>query len=109
MLALILPVTLAMVVDMVLGYWPWITLIVSSFAFPISGIVVIRSTMEELQRVIDEVAPKSMEADEPANDHLARVDLASDESDEAELDESESSAAKSASVRAENATGITEL
>ncbi len=57
-LALILPVSLAIVVDMIVGLWPIVTLIVASFAFPIAGIVVIRSTMQELRRVIQELEPE---------------------------------------------------
>ncbi len=61
LIALILPVSLAIIVDMIVGLWPLLTLVVASFAFPIAGIVMVRSTMQELQKVIDELAPETLE------------------------------------------------
>ena len=57
LLCLVLPVVVAIVLDVCFGSWPIITLIVAGLAFPIAGIVVVRSTMQELERVIRELTP----------------------------------------------------
>jgi hypothetical protein len=62
--ALVLPCMLAMVFDSVANTWPFGTLLVACFAFPIAGILVMRASLQELQKVIDEVAPEN-----PADSH----------------------------------------
>ena len=57
LMSVIGPVTVAMVVDFVTGSWPLLTLICATIAIPVGGILVLRTTMHELQRVLDELAP----------------------------------------------------
>ena len=61
LLALVLPCTIAIVVDRLVGTWPILTLLVAGFAFPIAAFVVTRSALRELERVIQEIAPAEPE------------------------------------------------
>lgn len=73
-LALVLPVALAIAADIVAGTWPFITLIVSALAFPIAGIIVLRTTMQELNKVIQALAPEEDDEQEASGKATATVD-----------------------------------
>jgi len=72
--ALVLPCMLAIVFDVVANTWPYGTLLVACFAFPIAGILVMRASLQELQKVIDEVAPETpienLEIDDETDDGI---------------------------------------
>ena len=67
LVALVIPCTLAIAIDAVAGTWPWITLAVASLAFPIAGFVVMRAAVQEMQKVIQEIAPEQAEEVEQAD------------------------------------------
>ena len=58
LLALVIPCTVAVVIDAAVGTWPWITLAVAALSFPIAGLVVMRAAVQEMQKVIEQVAPE---------------------------------------------------
>ena len=61
LVALVIPCMAAIAIDVLAGTWPLLTLVVAGFAFPIAGFVVMRSALQELQRVIAEIAPEEPE------------------------------------------------
>lgn len=57
LLYLILPFSLAIAGDAMLGVWPILTVVAVGLAFPIAGFVVSRAAVAEMERVIRSVAP----------------------------------------------------
>lgn len=64
LLTLFLPVLTAIAIDVTVGTWPIITLLVAGITFPVAGIMVIHSLMQEMQRVIQVLAPETTDTDE---------------------------------------------
>ena len=58
LLALMLPMLIAIVVDVLAGTWPFVTLLTAAFRFPIAGFLVMRAAVQEMQKVIAEIAPE---------------------------------------------------
>lgn len=54
---LILPVALAMLIDRQLGWFPLVTIGASVIFIPLSTVVVIRATLAEFDRVIQQITP----------------------------------------------------
>lgn len=71
LLALVIPCTAAIVIDLLAHTWPLITLLVAAFSFPIAGFVVMRSALQELNEVIREVAPEVPQQDDMAESKQA--------------------------------------
>lgn len=57
LLFLVLPLSLALAGDAILGVWPILTVVAVGLAFPIAGFVVSRAALDEMERVIQSVAP----------------------------------------------------
>ena len=57
LLFLVLPVSLAIAGDAILGAWPILTVVAVGLAFPVAGFVVNRAAVDEMERVIRSVAP----------------------------------------------------
>jgi hypothetical protein len=55
--SLVLPLTIAMLLDWSIGWTPWLTIGASVIFIPLASVVVIRATLAELDRVIETVAP----------------------------------------------------
>jgi uncharacterized membrane protein YccC len=64
LLALIIPCAVAIGVDFAVGTWPLATLLTAIVAFPLAGLLVMSAALEELRKVIDEVAPEPSEDSE---------------------------------------------
>ena len=56
-ITLILPVALAMLIDRQLGWFPLVTIGASVIFIPLSTVVVIRATLAEFDRVIQQITP----------------------------------------------------
>lgn len=72
LLALILPILIAIGVDVFAGTWPFVTLLTAAFCFPIAGFLVMRAAVQEMHKVISEIAPE--EQDEDGNETAAGHD-----------------------------------
>jgi hypothetical protein len=57
LLSLVLPLTIAILLDFSWGLMPLITIGASIFFIPLSSLIVIRATLAELDQVIQQVAP----------------------------------------------------
>lgn len=68
LLALILPTLIAITVDVLAGTWPFVTLLTAAFCFPIAGYLVMRAAVQEMHKVIAEVAPEESSEDGNAAD-----------------------------------------
>ncbi len=64
LLSLIAPVSFALILDWWLATLPLITMIVGLICIPIATVVVVRTALSELDRVIAEVAPLDAAVDE---------------------------------------------
>lgn len=76
LLTLVAPVIAAMAADVYFGLWPLVTLVVAGFSFPIAGFVVLRSALQEMEKVIRELAPADPEVE------LSYEDVGADETKE---------------------------
>lgn len=74
LLALVFPCTVAVAVDRLTGTWPILTLLVAGFAFPIAGFVVMRSALQEMEKVIQEIAPAETDDHVVAEDAGEEID-----------------------------------
>lgn len=54
---LVLPCLLAILIDFLTGWFPIVTIVAILICFPTAGYLLNRVTMQELNRVIDEIAP----------------------------------------------------
>lgn len=61
LLGLILPVAAALVADFIIGTLPYITVAAVVVCFPVAAILISRTALRELDRVIQEVAPSEIE------------------------------------------------
>jgi hypothetical protein len=57
LLSLVSPLTIAFLLDLSLGWGPLLTIGASIIFIPLASVIVIRATLSELERVIQEVAP----------------------------------------------------
>ena len=62
LLTLVLPLALAIFVDYSLGWTPFTTIGASLFFIPLSTVVVTRTVLAELNRIIQQVAPVEPES-----------------------------------------------
>lgn len=69
LLTLIAPVSIALVFDWLLATLPIVTMVVGLLCIPLATVVVVRTALSELDRVIVEVAPP-----DPAVDEIPSVD-----------------------------------
>lgn len=67
LLTLIVPVSFALLLDWLLATLPVITMIVGLVCIPLATVVVVRTALRELDRVIAEVAPPDQMVDEIQN------------------------------------------
>ena len=67
-ISLVLPVLVAVVADYLLDTLPWITIMVSLVVIPLSSIVVIRASLVEFDKIIQDVAPVDVANDAVVND-----------------------------------------
>jgi hypothetical protein len=54
---LLLPMSCALLLDLSLGWMPWLTIGATVIFVPLSTVIVIRATLAELDLVIESVAP----------------------------------------------------
>lgn len=64
LLVLVLPCSAAIAVDLLLGTFPFITVVAIVIFFPTAAFVISRTTLRELDRVYDEVAPELLPTSE---------------------------------------------
>jgi hypothetical protein len=69
----VLPCGLALAADLLLGFFPLLTIAAIVIVFPIATVVICRAALQELQRVIDQVAP-------PAPPAAVTVDMTAEQS-----------------------------
>lgn len=55
--SLVLPMMLAILIDMQGGWFPWVTIAASVFFIPFSTVIVIRTALSEMDQLIQQVAP----------------------------------------------------
>lgn len=63
LLTLVLPVSLAIFIDLWLTTWPFLVIVTGLLCIPLATIVVMRMALIELERVFKEVAPHEQEID----------------------------------------------
>jgi hypothetical protein len=64
LVSLVLPLVIVVLLDLNLGLTPLLTIVASVVLIPLSSIIVIRSVLSELDRVIQEVAPLEIDSQE---------------------------------------------
>ncbi len=64
LVSLVLPFVIVVLLDLNLGLTPLLTIVASVVLIPISSVIVIRSALSELDRVIEEVAPLKIDSQE---------------------------------------------
>ncbi len=57
LVSLVSPLTALVVLDYATGWFPWLTIVASAICIPLSTVIVIRATLAEMDRVIQQVAP----------------------------------------------------
>jgi len=62
---LVLPSSFAVALDLLSGFFPYITIAAVLIVFPVAAIVISRTALQELERVIEEVAPPTQPVTEP--------------------------------------------
>lgn len=62
--SLIIPLFLAVFIDMQMGWFPFITIGASVIFIPLSTIVVVRAALSEMEQLIQKVAPLPAEPDD---------------------------------------------
>ncbi|HXF62485.1 MAG TPA: hypothetical protein VNK95_12770 [Caldilineaceae bacterium] len=65
MFVLVLPSSFAVALDLLSGFFPYITIAAVLIVFPVAAIVISRTALQELERVIEEVAPPTQPVTEP--------------------------------------------
>lgn len=58
-LVVVLPGVAAVGLDFALGTWPIVTIVMMVLWFPLAVVLVNRATLDEMERVIQRVAPKA--------------------------------------------------
>jgi hypothetical protein len=66
LVALVLPVSGAFLLDRWLGMTPWLTLAAISICLPLATVLVVRSALRDMDRLIAVVAPESAPEAAPA-------------------------------------------
>ena len=64
LVSLVLPLAIVVLLDLNLGLTPLLTIVASMILIPLSSIIVIRTVLSELDRVIQEVAPLEIDSEE---------------------------------------------
>ena len=64
LVSLVLPLVIVVLLDLNLGLTPLLTIVASVVLIPLSSVIVIRSVLSELDRVIQEVAPLKIDSQE---------------------------------------------
>lgn len=62
--SLILPLTIAVLLDLNLGWQPILTIGASLIFIPLASLIVIKATLAEFNRVIEQVAPVELDSKE---------------------------------------------
>lgn len=65
--SLIVPMALTILIDLQGGWFPWLTIVASAIFIPFSTIVVIRTALSEMDRVVQLIAPVKQEPAELIN------------------------------------------
>ncbi len=73
---LVLPCVLAILIDFLMGWFPIVTIVALIICFPTAGYLLNRVTMQELNRVIDEIAPASFPEVELSEVEISEVEVA---------------------------------
>jgi UPF0716 family protein affecting phage T7 exclusion len=73
LLVMVLPCTIAIIVDRLVGAWPFVTLLVAGFVFPIAGFLVMWIALQEMQKVIQQIAPPEPEANDATEDLNTKI------------------------------------
>lgn len=60
--SLLLPVTVAILIDLQVGWFPLLTIGATIIFIPLSTVIVIRAALSEMEQVIQKVAPLELEA-----------------------------------------------
>ncbi len=55
--SLVLPMVLAILIDLQGGWFPWVTIVAIVLFIPLSTVVVIRTALSEMDQLIQQVAP----------------------------------------------------
>lgn len=72
LVTLVLPVLVALWMDRLLATSPMLTMVIAIICIPVSTFVVMRTALLEFDRIIEEVAPPELVADDSAtNDSVA--------------------------------------
>ena len=71
LLIMVLPTILAIVIDRSLGFFPFLTLAAILICFPLGTVLGIRVALQEMDRVIAEVAPPPEPPQLPASEEAA--------------------------------------
>ena len=79
----IVPLIFLIWIDLASGYWPIFTLAGIAIFLPLGSFLVGRAALDEMNKVIDEVAPLEEELDEDADDE-GSLDRSFDESEQFE-------------------------
>ncbi len=67
LLSLVVPVGVALVLDLLVGTWPWMTLATALVCIPLATVIVGNATLRDFERVVAQVAPYDVPAeDDPA-------------------------------------------
>ena len=71
---LILPMSIVIIADLHLGWFPWATIVATIIFFPLSTFVVIRATLTEMNQMIHELLPRESEAGTQL-EHLNQINV----------------------------------
>ena len=69
LLSLVLPVSIAFLLDLALGTTPWITMAAALLCIPLASLIVGKATLHDFERIVAQVAP--YEAVDPASQAAA--------------------------------------
>ncbi len=64
LVSLVLPLAIVVLLDLNFGLTPLLTIVASMILIPLSSIIVIRTVLSELDRVIQAVAPLEIDSEE---------------------------------------------
>lgn len=72
---LVLPCVLAILIDFLMGWFPLVTIVALIICFPTAGYLLNRVTMQELNRVIDEIAPAPLPEVKASEVEVSEVEI----------------------------------
>lgn len=68
--SLLLPVTVAVLIDLQVGWFPLLTIGATIIFIPLSTVIVIRAALSEMDQVIQKVAPLDLESNVADSENL---------------------------------------